>query len=99
MMIGRHRWTIINPVATTLILLKLHRSSLIRITGQAKYFLIVALTNVLLNAFQDQGGEFSRFLLQVNISVKNSFTGGVAISIPANYYIEKMAMIKKMGHS
>ena len=92
MMIGRHRWTIINPAATTLILLKLHRYSLIRITGQAKYFLIVALMNVLLNAFQDQSGEFSRFFLQVNIFVKKSLTGGVAISILANFYIEKMAI-------
>ena len=92
MMIGRHRWTIINPAATTLILLKLHRYSLIRITGQAKYFLIVALINALLNAFQDRSGEFYRFLLQVNIFVKNSFTSGVAISIPAKFYREKMAI-------
>ena len=92
MMIGRHRWTIINPVATISIRLKLRRSSPIRVTGQAKYFPIVALMNALLNAFQDQSGEFSCFLLQVNIFVKNSFTGGVAISILANFYIEKMAI-------
>ena len=92
MMIGRHRWTIINPVATILIPLKLRSSSLIRITGQAKYFLIVALMNALLNAFQDRSGEFYSFLLQVNIFVKNSFTSGVAISIPAKFYREKMAI-------
>ena len=97
MMIGRHRWTIINPVATTLIPLKLRRSSLIRITGQAKFFPIVALTNALLNAFQDQSGEFFRFFNKSKILLMiNSFTGGVAISILANYYIEKIAMIKKM---
>ena len=32
------------------------------------------------------------FFLQVNIFVNNSFTGGVAISIPANFYIQKMAI-------
>ena len=92
MMIGRHRWTIINPVATMLIPLKLRRSNLIRTTGQAKFFLIVALINALLNAFQDRSGEFYRFLLQVNIFVKNSFTSGVVISILAKFYREKMAI-------
>ena len=94
MMIGRHRWTIINPVATTLIPLKLRRSSLIRITGQAKYFPIVALTNALLNAFQDQSGEFSRFFYKSIFSstIHLLVSISISVSIPANFYIEKMAI-------